>query len=608
MGPAKHKSILSFLGAFILCSLIHAQYAITRGPYIQMVSQNSLFIRWRTNVATDSRITYGTVATSQTNIVSIPTITTEHEVQITGLNPNTKYYYSIGHTSGLLSVAPDQYFYTQPLPNTIKPYTFWVVGDCGTADDNQRAVRNSYLNYIGNTRVDGMIMLGDNAYYSGTDNEFQGALFNNMYEDIVSNTTMWPSPGNHDYYGGADATTQTGVYYDLFTLPSAAQLGGFPSGTEAYYSYNIGNIHFISLDSYDSGRDSTNAIGTWQMQDLLNNTHQWTIAYWHHPPYSKGSHNSDNPPPYVDPELQEMREQILPLIEKGGVDLVLCGHSHAYERSYLMDGHYGSSSTYNATFRLDDGSGDYINDCPYLKSTTNGPSHQGTVYVVCGVSGKLSGITPGWPHPVTYTASTAHLGSMILTIEGNRLDAKFITSNNGVYDQFTIMKDAGIKQDLAVCDGYAVDLAPSFSHNQYIWLPGSIHSNTLSVLPSSNCTFYCTDQLGCIRDTFNITVITQGSPGDTCDWIIGMPYFANELASVYPNPVRKGETVQIPQQQTEKDVVVQWIDLSGRFIDEQILPKGINSLMVPSELASGTYVLKFAMEQGFFLCKLVVTD
>jgi acid phosphatase type 7 len=608
MRPKYLKFLCIFSGVYALVSVLHAQLVVTRGPYIQMVTQNSLFIRWRTNFPTDSKITYGTNPSSQTGIAYLGTVTTEHEVQVTGLNPDTKYYYSIGHSGQMISIAPDQFFYTLPLPNTIKPYTFWVVGDCGTADNNQRAVRDAYLQYIGNTRVDGMIMLGDNAYYSGTDNEFQGALFNNTYENIVSNLTMWPSPGNHDYYSGADAATQTGPYYDIFTLPSAGQLGGFPSGTEAYYSYEIGNIHFISLDSYDSGRDSTNAMGTWLKQDLMNNTKEWTIAYWHHPPYSKGNHDSDNPPPGVDPELPEMREQILPLIEKGGVDLVLCGHSHSYERSYLMDGHYGSSSTYNTSFRLDSGSGDFINDCPYTKNTLNGDAHQGTVYVVCGVSGKKSHPVAGWPHPVTYTASTDHLGSMILTINGNKLDAKFITSTDSIFDQFTIIKNAGVQQDLVVCDGSSITLTPSFFDDEYIWLPGNVHSSSFSIYPVDTVTYYSTDHLGCIEDTFNINVIFQGAPGDTCDWSIGLDNYANKLVNVFPNPIRPGDDLYIGVNSGHSDISAELMDPSGRVCIFQILHSENNSITIPAQLQAGAYILKLQMNNSFYIHKLILTN
>ena len=76
---------------------------------------------------------------------------------------------------------------------------------------------------------------------------------------------------------------------------------------------------------------------TWLEADLQNNDKLWVIAFWHHPPYSKGSHDSD-----TEGKLIDMREIVLPLVEQYGADLVLSGHSHSYERSYLIDGHQQS--------------------------------------------------------------------------------------------------------------------------------------------------------------------------------------------------------------------------------------------------------------------------
>ena len=53
---------------------------------------------------------------------------------------------------------------------------------------------------------------------------------------------------------------------------------------------------------------------TWFELDLADTTQDWIIAYWHHPPYSKGSHDSDNPIG-LDPELVEMRENVVPILE-----------------------------------------------------------------------------------------------------------------------------------------------------------------------------------------------------------------------------------------------------------------------------------------------------
>jgi hypothetical protein len=69
-------------------------------------------------------------------------------------------------------------------------------------------------------------------------------------------------------------------------------------------------------------------------------------------PYSKGSHNSD-----TETELIQMRQNALPILEAGGVDLVLGGHSHAYERSVFLDGHYGASTTLTSSNQVDAGSG-----------------------------------------------------------------------------------------------------------------------------------------------------------------------------------------------------------------------------------------------------------
>ena len=90
----------------------------------------------------------------------------------------------------------------------------------------------------------------------------------------------------------------------------------------------------------------------WLRNDLANNTKDWLIAFFHHPPYSKGSHNSD-----TETELIQMRQNFLPILEQHGVDLVLSGHSHAYERSKFIDGHYGSSGTFSSSMVVQAGSG-----------------------------------------------------------------------------------------------------------------------------------------------------------------------------------------------------------------------------------------------------------
>lgn len=85
---------------------------------------------------------------------------------------------------------------------------------------------------------------------------------------------------------------------------------------------------------------------SWLKKDLAQTKQQWLITFFHHPPYTKGSHDSDKKSDSGG-RLIETRENILPVLERAGVDLVLSGHSHMYERSELINCHYGDSSTFN---------------------------------------------------------------------------------------------------------------------------------------------------------------------------------------------------------------------------------------------------------------------
>jgi len=78
----------------------------------------------------------------------------------------------------------------------------------------------------------------------------------------------------------------------------------------------------------------------------------WIVAFWHHPPTPRDRTNSD-----AETELIQMRQNALPILENYGVDLVLTGHSHSYERSYLLDGHYGFSNTLTSSMIKNSGSG-----------------------------------------------------------------------------------------------------------------------------------------------------------------------------------------------------------------------------------------------------------
>jgi phosphodiesterase/alkaline phosphatase D-like protein len=412
----------------LLWSSLAFAATVVRGPYLQSASSDSITVRWRTDVATDSRVQFGLSSGSLTSVASNATSTTEHIVKLTGLSPNTKYFYNVGSSSAVQAGDATYYFETSPTTGTSVPTRIWVIGDAGTGTTGQAAVYNAYRNFTGSTYTDFWLMLGDNAYSSGTDAEYQTKMFN-MYPEMMRQSPLWATIGNHDGVS-ADSATQTGPYYDIHTFPKNGEAGGIASGTEAYYSFNYGNIHVIVLDSNETSRSTTGAMMNWLKADLANVTATWLIAIWHHPPYTKGSHNSD-----TETNLIEMRQNFLPVLENYGVDLVLTGHSHSYERSKFIDGHYGLSSTYNSSFEIKGGSGRVDGTGAYTKSGSL--PHSGAVYSVVGASGQVSGGTLN--HPAMFL-SLNELGSMVIDVSGSTMDIKYLNNNGTVRDYFTISK------------------------------------------------------------------------------------------------------------------------------------------------------------------------
>ncbi|WP_133717483.1 DNRLRE domain-containing protein [Methylocaldum gracile] len=447
MKPSNFFRVFSLTLAALMATTLAREAAalsLTRGPYLQTGTPSSLVVRWRSDVASNSRVRVGTSPTNLTLTFDDAASTTEHIVQVSGLNPQTKYYYSIGSTTQTLSGADSNtYFHTAPATGTQQPTRVWVIGDAGTGTSSQAAVYNAYRNFTGTNPTHLWLQLGDNAYNDGTDAEFQSKMFN-MYPDMLRQSVTWPTLGNHDGHT-ADSATESGPYYDIFSLPRNGEAGGVASGTEAYYSFDYGNIHFIVLDSYESSRSVGSPMLSWLESDLQASNADWNIAFWHHPPYSKGSHDSDS-----DTAMTQMRQNVLPILENYGVDLVLSGHSHSYERSKFIDGHYGSSSTFSdANHVVQSGSGRIDGTGAYTKSGV-GASHAGAVYAVAGSSGKTSGGTLN--HPAMYI-SLNELGSMVLDVNGLTLDAKFLNNNGTVRDYFTMTKGGTPPPQLANVSG-----------------------------------------------------------------------------------------------------------------------------------------------------------
>jgi 3',5'-cyclic AMP phosphodiesterase CpdA len=418
---------------------------LVRGPYLQAATPVSIVIRWRTDVLTRSRVSYGVNPSNLDKTIRNLDWVTEHEIKLTDLDPRTKYYYSIGGLKDTLQGDENNFFVTLPLPGKEDFYRIGVFGDCGYLGVRQAKVRDEFLKYLGNNNLDAWILLGDNAYNDGTDVEFQAKFFNVYKDNLLKNSPVYPAPGNHDYHDidfGSDyaQTNHNTAYFQNFTMPIDGEAGGIPSNNQAYYSFDYGNIHFISLDSYGKELNNYFLYDTispqvqWLKKDLeANKNRQWVVVFTHFPPHTKGTHNSD-----TDTRMTLIRENLAPILERYGVDLFLAGHSHVYERSKLLSGFFGKDDEFNEKYNLSSSTG--LNDGspnsePYIKK-----SDVGTMYVVTGSSSYVGKPEVSFPHNAMYYSNADDAGAAILEVQGNKLEMKWICEDGVIRDKFTIIK------------------------------------------------------------------------------------------------------------------------------------------------------------------------
>ena len=436
--------------------------------FLQQVGTDRAIIKWRDSGDPSLGVYTVCFGTDQALLprssrsYSTTTALGHQEVVLSGLTPDTLYYYSVG---GAGEAQVTRSFLTAPEPGALPSdgnIRIWIVGDSGVGGyepsrSGSAEVRDGLYSWIASVDqepVDLFLMLGDNAYNNGTDVEHQGAIFD-VYPEMLEGVALWPTIGNHEMGSGGGSQSsdpfnyssysETGLmpYLDIFTLPSDGEIGGVPSGTEQYYSFDYGTVHVVSLDSQLAIRDSGQraAMKAWLIDDLSATVSDWTIVIFHHPPYTKGSHDSDIGTGN-DLPITLIREEFTPVFEDYGVDLAFSGHSHIYERSYYLNGHRGVSSTFSGTDHAElydgapaNGQGDEI----YQQVTSTG-SDDKVVYSVAGTGGKLSGTSSGYPHPAHFYSTNERLGSVVVDAGASSLVTRFIDVDGNEFDYYEIAR------------------------------------------------------------------------------------------------------------------------------------------------------------------------
>lgn len=389
---------------------------VPRAPYTVMQTQNSITIKWQSSEFEVGSVEYGLFPDSFEQILVDAKKTKKHSFTISGLNECTRYYYKISSDSIFID-NEDRSFKT--LCKKKETQTLWVIGDSGKAGEEQTKVYTAMLDYIEHdfNKLDMWVLLGNNAYENGSQKQYNESFFK-PYSELLKRLTPWSVIGNKD--------AKNWAFYNIFDFPTKGESGGVPSDSEKFYSVESGNLHLVMLDSEMYRTDKNSDLVAWLREDLKKNTKPWVIIALHIPPYTDGGYDSDS-----GGKLKKIRESLVPIFDEFGVDLVLSGHSHNYERSKLMVNHIGKSDTFGKHNIVQDAK-DY-----YTKSIK--PSkNSGTIYQICGSSSKLD--QASLKHPALPFAF-GQMGSLIIDITPTTLESKFLSIDGEILDKFIIRKE-----------------------------------------------------------------------------------------------------------------------------------------------------------------------
>ena len=213
------------------------------------------------------------------------------------------------------------------------------IGVCGLRGDEQTAALvDSILKADSAVHVESVVFtVGDNAYPAGLDRDFVrcfGRSWGDPRKRIMK--LIRPAIGNHDYQSQRGA-----AYYRYFGARAGPAFKG-------YYSYDIGDWHAVVLNSeivaHGSGYERSQQ-EEWLKKDLGEHGKLCTLAYFHRPLYSSGAHGSS-----------PIMRRIWEILAEGGVDLVINGHEHHYERFLPMNA-AGAVDTLNGMEQIIAGTG-----------------------------------------------------------------------------------------------------------------------------------------------------------------------------------------------------------------------------------------------------------
>jgi len=416
------------LGAFLLVGLaLPVRAAITKGPYLQNPSPTAVTVQWETDEPGEAVVRFrpaaegyrGPVQTAAGKLhekvvmdvaprspgASAPAFHL-YRARLENLAPNTEYRYWVeNNVAGRGAVASEPRMF-RTWPAKAERVTFIAYGDSRSNPSAHRSVARHFNRHSPDFVLHTGDCVSSGHVYPQWSPEFFAPL-----ADVLDRVPIFIARGNHE--GKAENVLR------LFDLP----------GGRTWYSFDYGPVHVVVLDSYEQGQ----AVLDWLEKDLAGSTAPWKIAVYHEPTFNLGGHRS-----------AAGRTTFLPLFEKYGVDVVLVGHSHLYERFRPLR-RAGVAGARPITFITTGGGGAplyEIADHPLLARVLR-------AYHYC-----------------VFTADAERLSLKAFTDEDRELDAFTVSKKDGRYDEVYLaearpMESAMIVQALFRLGKPALDALPT---------------------------------------------------------------------------------------------------------------------------------------------------
>jgi len=269
-----------------------------RGPYLQSVTSNSVWVVWDTTRQVITSVEYGLTRNLGQEVEEVKD-SLHHEVQLKGLEPYTTYYYRVdrGQTATFRTAA-------DPSQTTFR---FAVFGDTRGSSSIHRAI----VKQIVKSAPDFVIHTGDLVESGRAKSEWD--RFFQIEAPLLRMAPFFPTLGNHE---DLDPKRPGSHYLDIFHLP----------GNELWYAFDYGHARFICLkadgyplDEYFPDEEQL----AWLEEKLATNEASWLFVTFHIGVFTSREEG------FLE---LGMRERLVPLFERYGVDAVFMGHHHSYER------------------------------------------------------------------------------------------------------------------------------------------------------------------------------------------------------------------------------------------------------------------------------------